>query len=235
MDKIELYIKQVPIQPRVRGQLLGNFTHLLLRENDNVEEFEYGCGPSSALVVMNYECKEDEDEEECESQEDDDQSERAEDVQHDGHGVFEFMDEENNNVNVVSSFLTLTKQWKVNKGDMSQTHRKGLCVISDRHLGIMAAMSNVHLEQSQQPRLKNSIKHMNTIGRINVIAQQWLEAIPFEKWVLSHDRGRREQGVNQLASNEEYTPYVDAKIKANVVKAGSHEIVYMITSKDDYM
>ncbi|KAL6318101.1 hypothetical protein AAG906_035246 [Vitis piasezkii] len=35
----------------------------------------------------------------------------------------------------------------------------------------------------------------------------------------------REQGANRLASNEEYTPYVDAKIKANVVKAGSHEIV----------
>ena len=36
---------------------------------------------------------------------------------------------------------------------------------------------------------------------------------------------RKEQGANQLASNEGYTPYVDAKIKANVVKAGSHEIV----------
>ena len=36
---------------------------------------------------------------------------------------------------------------------------------------------------------------------------------------------RREQGANQLASNEEYTPYVAAMIKANVVKAGSHEIV----------
>ena len=36
---------------------------------------------------------------------------------------------------------------------------------------------------------------------------------------------RREQGTNRLASNEEYTPYVDAKIKVNVVKAGSHEIV----------
>ena len=32
---------------------------------------------------------------------------------------------------------------------------------------------------------------MNTIGRINVATQQWLEAIPFEKWVLSHDGGRR--------------------------------------------
>ena len=52
IDEIELYIKQVPIQPRVRGQLLGNFTQLLLGENDNVKEFEYGCGPSSAPVAM---------------------------------------------------------------------------------------------------------------------------------------------------------------------------------------
>ena len=46
---------------------------------------------------------------------------------------------------------------------------------------------------------------------------------------------RREQGANRLASNEEYTPYLNAKIKVNVVKAGSHEIVYIITSKDDSM
>ena len=90
MDEIELYIEQVPVQPWVRGQLLGNFTQLLLRQNDNVEEFEYGCRPSSAPIAMTYECRADEEEEECESQEGDDQSERAEDVQHDGHEVFRF-------------------------------------------------------------------------------------------------------------------------------------------------
>ena len=58
MDEIELYIEQVPVQPRVRGQLLGNFTQLLLGQNDNVEEFEYGCGPSSAPIAMTYECRE---------------------------------------------------------------------------------------------------------------------------------------------------------------------------------
>ena len=88
----------MPVQPQVSGQLLGNFTQLLLKENDNVEEFEYGCGPSSASVAITYECKANEDEEECESQEGDDQSERAEDIQHDGHGVFEFINEENSNV-----------------------------------------------------------------------------------------------------------------------------------------
>ena len=36
---------------------------------------------------------------------------------------------------------------------------------------------------------------------------------------------RREQGANRLASDEQYTPYVNAQIKARVVKAGSMEIV----------
>ena len=34
-------------------------------------------------------------------------------------------------------------------------------------------------------------KHMNTIGRINSEALQWLEAVPFQLWALSHDGGRR--------------------------------------------
>ena len=111
-------------------------------------------------------------------------------------------------------------------------------------------------------------EHMNRIMRINLEAQQWLEVIPFEKWALSHDGGRkyeimttnmsevfnrvlkgarslpittlvqltffmlnsyfvakRKQGYNKLALDEQYTPHVDAKIKAYVVKVGSFEIV----------
>ena len=34
-------------------------------------------------------------------------------------------------------------------------------------------------------------KHMTKIGRINSEALQWLEAIPFQLWALSHDGGRR--------------------------------------------
>ena len=34
-----------------------------------------------------------------------------------------------------------------------------------------------------------------------------------------------EQGCNRLASDKQYTSYVDAKIKAHVVKDGSFEIV----------
>ena len=36
---------------------------------------------------------------------------------------------------------------------------------------------------------------------------------------------RREQGANRLARNEQYTPYIDAQIKASVVKAELMEIV----------
>ena len=34
-------------------------------------------------------------------------------------------------------------------------------------------------------------RYMATIRRINLEAQQWLEAIPLEIWALSHDGGRR--------------------------------------------
>ena len=36
---------------------------------------------------------------------------------------------------------------------------------------------------------------------------------------------RREQGYNRLTSYQQYTPYVDAKIKAHVAKVRSFEIV----------
>ena len=105
------------------------------------------------------------------------------------------------------------------------THRTGICVISNRHPGIMAVMSDPHLgwaasfsyhricmrhltsnfmTRFKDKLLKNLVyraalgttqhkfnRHMTTIGRINSKAQQWLEAIPLELWVLSHDEGRR--------------------------------------------
>ena len=105
------------------------------------------------------------------------------------------------------------------------TQRPGICVISDRHPGIMAAMVDPHLgwatpfayhricmrhfasnfmTRFKDKILKNLVcraalaskerkfkKHMNTIGRINSEALQWLEAVPFQLWALSHDGGRR--------------------------------------------
>ena len=110
-------------------------------------------------------------------------------------------------------------------------------------------------------------KHVTTIGRINVEVQQWLEAISFQLWALSHDGGRRygimttnmlevfnsvlkgarslpltalvqltffrlnsyfiarrELGAYRLASDEQFTPYVDVQIQGRVVMVGSMEI-----------
>ena len=182
------------------------------------------------------------------------------------------------------------------------TQRMRLCVVANRHLGIMVAIIDVHLggtkpyayhricmhhlasnfiNQFKDKTLKNLVcraalatevgkfnKHMDIIRKINLEAQRWLENIHFEKWVISHDGGRRywimttkmstvfnsvlkgdrslpvtalvqltffrfnsyfvarrEQGCNRLGLDQQYTPYVDAKIKAHVVKARSFEIV----------
>ncbi|KAL6318547.1 hypothetical protein AAG906_000625 [Vitis piasezkii] len=43
--------------------------------------------------------------------------------------------------------------------------------------------------------------------------------------VNSYFAVRKEHGASRLALGEQYTSYVDAKINANVVKAGSHEVV----------
>ena len=183
------------------------------------------------------------------------------------------------------------------------TQRMGICVISDRHPSIMAALSDSHLgwaEPSAYHRIcrchlvnnfmtrfkdklwKNLVcraalvpkqckfnRHMAIIGKFNSEAQQWLEVILLKIWSLSRDGGRRygilttnmsevfnsvlkgarslpitaliqltlyrlnsyfvvrkEQGANILASDEQYTPYVDAHIKAHVVKASSMAIVF---------
>ena len=105
------------------------------------------------------------------------------------------------------------------------TQQTGICVISDRHPGIMAVMSDPHfgwaapsayhgicmhhlvsnfMTHFKDKLLKNLVcrvalastqckfnKHPAIIGRINSEAQQWFEAIPFQLWALSHDRGRR--------------------------------------------
>ena len=44
---------------------------------------------------------------------------------------------------------------------------------------------------ARESKVKKFISHMDTIGRINAEARNWLEHIPLEKWALSHDGGRK--------------------------------------------
>ncbi|RVX00847.1 Serine/threonine-protein phosphatase 7 long form-like [Vitis vinifera] len=253
MDEIELYIEQVPVQPQVRGQLLGNFTHLLLGENDNVEEFEYGCGPSSAPIAMTYEYRADEDEEKA--------LHKAMEIE---QGIYVSMDVEgcdmSNNLDLEDPIEFSPVQYHSgntnignsggefmvgqvfnSKADLQyaaklysiSAHQEYIVVLSTTKLLVLRYKK---AKQSQYPwrlcygckraalatKIEKFNKHMNTIERINAAAQQWLEAILLRN---GHSLMIEVEGANQLASNEEYTPYVNAKVKANVVKAGSHEIV----------
>ena len=85
------------VKPQV-NQSVSTYTYLLFGGNVNVEELDYGCGPSSIPVVVTDRCEVNEDDHDCEDQEGDedgdDESDGDEDVQADGH---------------VSSFLTLNQ------------------------------------------------------------------------------------------------------------------------------
>ncbi|KAL6560408.1 hypothetical protein OROGR_003967 [Orobanche gracilis] len=182
------------------------------------------------------------------------------------------------------------------------TQRDGICVISDRHIGIRNAM-NTYGSGWTEPRayhrycirhlasnfnnkfhdktLKNLLwwaanenqirkfeKRMETIEKLNPEARKWLDAIPKEKWALAHDGGRRygimttnlsevfnsvlkgarclpitslvqltfyrvnsyftirrQLGAERIASGNNFTPFVDAKIISNGVKASRHEVI----------
>ena len=92
MKEIELYIEVVRVKPQV-NQFVGAYTDLLVGVNDNVAEFVYGCGPSSAPTPDTYRCEvygdnEDYEDEEANDEYDedgDDESNGDIDVQDDEH------------------------------------------------------------------------------------------------------------------------------------------------------
>ena len=50
IEEIELYIEVVRVKPQV-NQFVGDHKDLLVHDNYNVVEFDYGCGPSSGPVL----------------------------------------------------------------------------------------------------------------------------------------------------------------------------------------
>ena len=83
MKKIELYIKVIRVKPQV-NQSVGGYTYLLVLENDNVVEFDYGCGPSSGPAPDTDRCGVDGDDEDCEYEEANDESDEDIDDQSNG-------------------------------------------------------------------------------------------------------------------------------------------------------
>ena len=54
-------------------------------------------------------------------------------------------------------------------------------------------------------------------------------------YLNSYFVARREQGANRLASDEQYTPYVDAQIKARVLRLDQWRFFFKITHINDFM
>ena len=68
IEEIELYIEVVRVKPQVNHSV-GGYTDLLIRENDNVAEFDYGCEPSSDPIPDPHRCGVYGDDEDCECEE----------------------------------------------------------------------------------------------------------------------------------------------------------------------
>ena len=60
IEEIELYVQLIRVKPQV-NQSISSYTNLFLGENFNVEELDYGCGSSSASVVVTDRCEVNED------------------------------------------------------------------------------------------------------------------------------------------------------------------------------
>ena len=83
MEEIELYIDVVQVKPQVK-QSVDRYTDLLVHKNDNVAEFDYGCGPCSSQIPDTNRCRVYGDDEDCEYEEANDESD--EDVDDESNG-----------------------------------------------------------------------------------------------------------------------------------------------------
>ena len=97
------------------NQSVGGYLDLLVRENDNVVEFDYGCGPSSGPVLDTDRCGVYGDDEDCEYEEANDESD--EDVDNESN-----VDLDVRAYGHVSSFQTFNQVLENEQGIYVSTH-----------------------------------------------------------------------------------------------------------------
>ncbi|RVW71982.1 Serine/threonine-protein phosphatase 7 long form-like [Vitis vinifera] len=142
---------------------------------------------------------------------------------------------------LASNFMTRFKD-KILKNMMCKVALATKIEKFNKHMNTIGRINAAHNNGWKQSLLRNERSLMTEVESMGIMTTNMSEvfysvlkgarSLPITALVQltffrlnSYFVVRREQGANRLASNEEYTPYVDAKIKANVVKAGSHEIV----------
>ena len=156
IKKIELYIEVVRVKPQV-NQSLGGHIDLVVRDNYNVVEFEYGCGPSSGLVLDIGVYGDDEDcayeEANDESDEDvDDISNGDMNVQADGH---------------VSSFQIFNQVLENGQGIYVSTHAASCDVSNNPDVEEPDESFPIHYHLQPTPQFE----HVENLG--NVISSGW--------------------------------------------------------------
>ena len=118
MNEIELYLEKMRVKSQVNPSL-GTYTDLLLGENGNVEELDYGCGHSSTLVALTDRCEVCEDGEGCEDEDcEDEEGDGDGDVQHDAN---------------VSFFLTLHQVMENEQGRYILVDTEGCDISNNSH------------------------------------------------------------------------------------------------------
>ena len=156
IEEIELYIEVVRVKPQV-NQFVGGHIYLLVHDNYNVVEFDYGCGPSSGPVSGIGVYGDDED---CAYEEANDES------------VEDADDEANGDLNVqadghVSSFRTLN-QFLENKQEIYVSAHAPSCDVSNNSdAETLDESSPVHYYLPP----KSQFEHVENIG--NAISSAW--------------------------------------------------------------
>ena len=144
IEKIELYIEVVRVKPQV-NQSVGVHIDLLHRDNYNVVEFDYGCGPSSGPVSDTGVYGDDEDYayEEANDESDEDVETR----------MFKLMD-------MYHHSRLSTKFWRMSKGYM--THAVSCDVSNNPDVEEPDESSPVHYHLPPTPQFE----HVENLGNV---------------------------------------------------------------------
>ena len=156
IEEIELYIEVVRVKPQV-NQSVGGHIDLLVRNNYNVAEFDYGCGPSSGLVSDIGVYGDDED---CAYEEANDESD--EDVDDESNGDVDVQADEH-----VSSFQIFNKGLENEQGIYVSAHAASCDVSNNPDVGESDESSPVHYHLPPTPQFE----HVENLG--NVISSGW--------------------------------------------------------------
>ena len=164
IEEIELYTEVVPVKPQV-NQSVGGHINLLVRDNYNVAEYDYGCGPSSCLVPNTAIYGDDED---CADEDVDDESD--EDV--DDESDEDVDDESNGDLDIqanghVSFFHAFNQALENEQGIYVSAHAPSCDVSNNPDVETLDESSPVHYYSPPTPQFK----HVENLG--NAISSAW--------------------------------------------------------------